>query len=111
MDRSIRVKTVKKKVEDINAKYPHEVLALGGIGRQWERGNGSLKRTNVDIATLAINIRSSYFLVGCDGVRSGINNYLKETLPFNSKNSQNERYRCEDSEIRRVIEYYANVRI
>lgn len=70
-----------------------------------------LKKINIDIATLQINIQAGNFLVGCDGVKRGINDFLKETLPLNNKNDQNERYKCNDDEIKSVIEYYASVKI
>lgn len=111
MNRDIRINMIKAIVDDINKTHHHNVLVLGGVDAQWQRGNGSIKRADIEIATLSINIQSGGFLVGCDGVQRGINEYLKSTLPFNTKNSQNERYKCQDSEMRKVIEYYASIKI
>jgi hypothetical protein len=66
-------------------------------------------RLDITMATLQINIREGNFTVGCDGVKRGINDYLKQNLLLNNKNTQNERYKCNDDKIESVIKYYASV--
>jgi hypothetical protein len=107
----IRKNVIKKIVDKINANSNTPILKLRESQKQWERGNGAVERLDIGIATLLINVQAGKFLVGCDGVKRGINDFLKETLPLNNKNDQNERYKCNDDKIERVIKYYANIKI
>jgi hypothetical protein len=105
----IRKNIIKKIVDKINADNNPPILKLSKNQKQWERGNGAVIRLDTNIATLSINIREGNFAVGCDGVKKGINDYLKQNLSLNNKNTQNERYKCNDDRIESVIKYYANV--
>lgn len=111
MNTEIRKNIIKKIVNKINSRGDTPILKLRENHKQWERGNGAVKRLDIDIATLQINIQAGNFLVGCDGVKRGINDYLKEKLPLNNKNDQNKRYKCSDDKIENIVEYYANIKI
>jgi len=111
MNTETRKNIVRKIVDEINNNHNVPILEMRQNEKQWARGNGAIKRLDIDIATLQINIQAGNFLVGCDGVKRGINDFLKEILPLNNKNDQNERYKCNDDKTRDVIKYYANVKI
>lgn len=111
MNTEIRKNIVKNIVDKINSSKSYPVLKLRENEKQWARGNGAVERLDVNIATLQINIQAGNFLVGCDGIKRGVNGFLKEKLPLNNKNDQNERYKCNDSQINSVIEHYANIKI
>jgi hypothetical protein len=111
MNQGLRIKLIKQIVADINSNHKHPILLLGGIDSQWERGNGSIKRDNSSIASLSLNIKDSGFLVGCDGVKVGINSYLEENLTLNNSNTQNIRYQCPDAKIKEIIERYAQLKV
>ncbi len=111
MNTEIRKNVIKKIVDKINANNNTPILKLRANQKQWERGNGAVERLDIGIATLKVNIQAGNFLVGCDGVKRGINDYLKENLELNNKNDQNERYKCNDDKIERVIKYYSSIKI
>tara|TARA_R110002072_G_C7690324_1_gene512238 strand:+ start:71 stop:406 length:336 start_codon:yes stop_codon:yes gene_type:complete len=109
MNSDERICYVREIVDAINQSAGKHVLVISSKETQWQRGNGSIKRTDDLMDTLSINIRFDGYLVGCDGIKPGINDYLESTLPHHKTNSQNVRYQCSISQIKAVIEHYANV--
>lgn len=107
MNKRNKQELIQRIVDEINLANSAEVVYTSGMQSQWDRGNGSVKRSNHDIATLSINIQEEGFAVGCDGVKKGINDFLEKEFPLNNKNKQNIRYKCSDAQIRKVIEFYA----
>ena len=106
-----RINKIKEIVDEINISNGEPILILGGVESQWARGNGYIKRTDIDIATLSLNIKESYYLVGCDGVKRGINLFLESKFELNNKNTQNIRYKCSDRKIADVIAHYASLKV
>lgn len=111
MNRDIRINKVRSIVDSINQANGEPILILAGIESQWARGNGSIKRADVDVATLSLNIKDTCYLVGCDGVKRGINSFLDSKFELNNKNSQNTRYKCPDTQIADVIAHYASLKV
>ena len=111
MNQDLRIKLIKQIAADINSNHKHPILILGSVESQWNRGNGSIKRDNSAIATLSLNIKDSGILVGCDGVKIGINSYLKQNLTLNNSNTQNIRFQCPDVKIKEIIECYAQLKV
>ncbi|PTC01890.1 hypothetical protein C9980_25825 [Vibrio mediterranei] len=97
-------------VESINLELESVVLARRSIASQWERGNGSVIRVDTNqLATLSINLHDSFYGVGCDGSKKGINDYLSSRFELHRENSQNVRYRCTLSQLRTVIKHFATI--
>ncbi|EMK6841759.1 hypothetical protein ACV0LO_003275 [Vibrio cholerae] len=96
-------------IDDINSSLKAPVIAISSIESQWKRGNGSVVRIDTkDIATLSINLHDGFYGVGCDGSKSGINEYLALNLKLHRHNSQNIRYRCTLTQLKSVIRHYAS---
>ena len=111
MDKQERIELIRNIVDQVNSEFNYNIIVMASIQSQWQRGNGTIKRTDRnDISTLAINIRTGGCLVGCDNEKRGINEYLEKNFPLNNKNDQNIRFKVDDSNIYRVIEYYANLK-
>ncbi|OOX27055.1 hypothetical protein BJL83_23335 [Vibrio parahaemolyticus] len=97
-------------VDEINSFREAPVVASASVKSQWERGNGSVVRTDTkNMATLSINRHDGFYGVGCDGARVGINEYLADKFTLHRHNSQNTRYRCSLTQLRAVIKYYASI--
>ncbi|MGN5287774.1 hypothetical protein [Aeromonas sp. 11P] len=96
-------------INDINFSLKKTAIARASIESQWERGNGSIVRVDAkDIATLSINLHDGFYGVGCDGTKSGINDFLALNLQLHRHNSQNIRYRCTLTQLKLVIRHYAS---
>lgn len=95
-------------VDDINKQFGKKLLRVSGLQTQWERGNGSVIRTDTErLATLLINWHDGCLGIGCDGKKMGINNYLAQRFSIYQQNTQNIRYKCNYIDLRAVLEYYA----
>lgn len=99
---------IEQEIKAVNQEFGQNLLKLGSIDSQWNRGNGSVFRIDSnDLATLSINRHDGFFAVGCDGVKRGINDFLKDQLSLHRENSQNIRYRCEYNMLATILRYYA----
>lgn len=98
-------------IEMINSRFNSPTIERGSIETQWNRGNGTVIRTDADnMATLSINLHEGFYGVGCDGDKVGINDYLARNFCLHRENSQNIRYRCPSDRLWTVIVYFASIK-